>query len=132
MPEVNLLLVPSGGKCGSAAAGAAWIWLNTAGAAPGSGDVHDDVEVALDEFRHVDLRGLRDVQLVVPGGKGGLPQRDMHVDIRLAARPGRGRADELDLRAGRDVQADLGQRRLRVLGQALREVLARPGRDKGP
>jgi len=71
------------------------------------------------------------VQLVAAGGKAELPQRDLRVDARLAGL-GRDRADELDLRAGRDVQADLGQRRLRVLGEALREVLARPGRDKSP
>jgi len=72
------------------------------------------------------------VQLIAAGGKAELPQRDLRIDVRLGAGLGRDRADELDLRAGRDVQADLGQHRLRVLGETLREVLARPGRDKSP
>ncbi len=60
------------------------------------------------------------MQLIAAGGKAELPQRDLRIDVRLGAG------------LGRDVQADLGQRRLRVLGEALREVLARPGRDKSP
>src|SRR5690349_15806563 len=98
MVIASKLPVPSDGRYGSGAAAAR-------AAAAGGGDARGHgVEVALAEFRHLDLRGLRDVQFVAAGGKAELPQRDLRVDARIAAGLGRDRADELDLRAGRDVQ----------------------------
>src|SRR4051812_39400761 len=112
---------------GAAGAGAA-----AAADRPATGDVGQLVEV---ELAGVDLRGVRDVDLVVAGLDADLPQADLTVQVLLLAGLGAGGllgnvADDRDAGVRGDVEADLGEGCARVAVEPGGELLARPATDE--